>query len=115
MLDGIFVSAECEFNLDSLLETFEAPVALRLFQGWNTEEFLHSFFRAIGLQLLRVVVLVLDINIASLRFIIVFVLKVIPLILSVRVDTGLRIGTHSASESCMKSSSSDMLAVIQID
>jgi hypothetical protein len=90
-----------------LLQSFEAPVTLRIFQRWHTKELLDRFLRAVGFELFGIVILVFDVNVSTFRFVIVFVLEVIPG-LQVSEVFKCQVGTYSASESCMKSSSSDM-------
>jgi hypothetical protein len=60
------------------------PVALLFFQRWDTQELVYCGFCVICLQLFRIVVFVLDVNVAGLLFVIVFVLEVIPIVLLVR-------------------------------
>ena len=109
MLDGIIVAAQSEFQLDGLLETFEAPVALVLLEGGNSQKLIDRLFWIVCLQLLSVIVLVLDVDIAALWFIVVFVFKVIPASMLASNLAG-RLDTYcSGSESCIKSSSSDIV------
>ena len=77
MIHSLCVALQFEFQLDGLLQTLEAPVSFLYLECGNAEEFIDGFFGVVYLQLLGVVVLVFDIDVAALLFIIVFVLKVV--------------------------------------
>ena len=110
MFDGIIVAAQSELELDGLLEAFEAPVSLLFLQCWDTEKFIYRLARIVCLELFGVVVLVLDVDITALRFVVVFVFKVVPELWSASLYVA-SVTTHcSGSESAMKSSSSDIFA-----
>ena len=64
------------------------PVALLVFHRWHSQELIDGFVRIIHLQLLGIVVFVLNADIASLLIIAIFILKVVP----VRVSMVLKIG-----------------------
>lgn len=94
------------------------PVAFVLFQGRYTQKLIDGLLRIIPLHLLGVVVFILDPDISRLIVVRIFILEVISVIQS-RSAIGclcLTLGgggggrTYSSSpDSCMKSSSSDMV------
>ena len=53
------------------------PVSLLLFKGRNTEELIDSLLWAVGLHLLGIVVFVLDIDVAALVLVFIFVLEIV--------------------------------------
>ena len=108
----LLILAKLELELYGLLETLEPPFCLVLLQRGDSKKLLYRILGIGELELLRVVVLVLDIDISRLFIVVVFVLEVV----SAAVSSWSRItdagGTDcSSSDSCMKSSSSDMMVV----
>jgi hypothetical protein len=74
---GIFVSAKLELDFDSLFETLEAPIALLLLECWDSQELIDRLFGTVCLQLFRIVILVLDVDVAPLFLFIILIFKVI--------------------------------------
>jgi hypothetical protein len=79
-----------EFKLYSLLEPFEAPFALFLFERQYPQELLNRLVWIALLQLLCVVVFVLDIDIAGIIIVVFFVFKVVPVMRSMRASIAVR-------------------------
>lgn len=96
MFDSCGISLELEFELDSLLETFEAPIgsgqrafhaseslnvipiALLLLKLWHTQKLINRLLWTVCLHLFGAVVFVLNVyRLIILLFFLVFVLKVI--------------------------------------
>lgn len=93
----------------SLAASEDVPIALVFLQRRYAQELVNGRLRFVALQLLRIVVFVFDINIAALLLVVVFVLEVVSVPGQARPRDGV-LCTYSSSESCMKSSSSDILA-----
>jgi hypothetical protein len=74
----ILVATELELELDGLLQAFEAPFALFLLEGGDTEELCDGIFRVAELELLGVVVLVLNVDVVGVVIIVLFVLEIVP-------------------------------------
>lgn len=83
---GIVVFTQSEFQLNCLFQTFETPVSFLLFYGGYSQEFIDGFFWTIDFELFRIVVLVFDVDISLGRFVVVLVVKVIPVCLSVSLS-----------------------------
>jgi hypothetical protein len=127
---NLVISCKLELKFDGLFESFEPPsnvslpewrrvssipVPLLLFQRGDAQEFVYGPFRILALQLLRIVVFVFNVDITALLFVIVFVLEIITIACQNAVSMWNN-GTYSScSESCMKSSSSDIVAVWTAD
>ena len=79
MYTHIFVLPNAKLGLDSLLQRFESPLALLLLQRWHTQELCDCLLRIVCLELLRVIVLVLDVDGLIIIVIVILVLKVIPM------------------------------------
>lgn len=83
MFHGIFVSAKLELNFDSLFETLETPITLLLLECWDSQELIDRLFGVVCLQLFRIVILVLDVDVTPLFLFVILILKVISRIWSV--------------------------------
>lgn len=106
------VSAQLKFQLDRLLQAFESPLALFRLQLGDCDKLVNSFLRAAELQLLRIIVFIFDIDIAGVFIFVFFILEIVsasPLLTSMRSTVASLKAHCSSSDSCMKSSSSDML------
>lgn len=75
---NLAVVAKLELKLDRLLQAFESPFSLFAFQCRDAEELCDCLLGLGELLLLGVVVLVFDIDIASLLVIVFLVLEVVP-------------------------------------
>lgn len=60
-----------------MMQQRNIPIPLFLFQSWHTEELIDGFLGVIGLHLLRIVVLVFNVDIPVLLLILVFILEII--------------------------------------
>lgn len=94
----------------SKTDGISAPFVLVLLESRYPKKLLDGLLRVVVLDLLRIVVLVLDSNIPALIVVVVLVLEVIPE--AVSKERGERSGASysSWSDSCIKSSSSDIVA-----
>lgn len=106
----IVVFPQLKLQLDGLLQAFKPPLSLLWLEGRNPQKLGDGILRVAELQLLCVVVFVLDVDIARLLFIVLFVFKVISARRQrSRESISSSTGTDcSSSDSCMKSSSSDI-------
>jgi hypothetical protein len=78
----LVVARKLELELDGLLQSLEAPVRLLLFERGYAQELIDGRLWVVTLELLRTVVLVLDVDVAALLLVVVFVLKVVPAMVS---------------------------------
>lgn len=122
----LVIARQLELELDGLFQPFEAPlspsarihdarcecrVPFRLFllQCRHAQEFIYGRLGVVGLELFCIVVLVFDVDVATLLVVVILVFEVIPQGLVRYGDSVEASATYSSSpESCMKSSSSDM-------
>jgi len=88
---------------------FLIPVCLLFLERRYAQELIYRRLWIVGLDLLRVVVFVLDVDIAVFLLVCVLVLEVVPKLVSLSSKTRKRRTYSSSPESCMKSSSSDMI------
>lgn len=106
------VSAQLEFQFNRLLQAFESPLALFRLQLGDCDKLVYSLLRAAELQLFRIIVFIFDINIAGIFVLVFFILEIVPAssrLVSMRRDVAFAKAHCSSSDSCIKSSSSDML------
>lgn len=107
----LIIFAKLEFQFDGLFQALESPFAFLFFQGRDTQELPNRLFRAGQFHLFGIVVFILDIDVTGVFVVVFLVLEVVPTctLVSCHSSSARMLAYCSSSDSCIKSSSSDIL------